>query len=293
MIKEIRYTLVSDGSSDDALISPLTWLLREQGVDCAILPTWADLSRLRSRPKGLLERIGSSLNLFPCDLLFVHRDAENQAPQARRAEIGAAIEELQSSISLPPYVCAIPVRMTEAWFLFDEQALRFVAENPNGDMPLSLPRIAELENRPDPKEDLYQLLRTASGLHGRRLKRFSTAGRIRRIAERLETFAPLRALSAFRALEAEIAGVVRSNGNPHLRLRSPLARQLQGHLKHFLRRRNDIYDPVRERLLGCPAVRFRTISRAICGRSLRRGREPMPLSKCRPRFTGGCTWHIS
>jgi hypothetical protein len=44
--------------------------------------------------------------------------------------------------------------------------------------------------------------------------------------------------------------------NPHLRLRSPLARQLQGHLKHFLRRRNDIHDPVRERLLACPAVRF-------------------------------------
>ena len=102
--------------------------------------------------------------------------------------------------------------MTEAWFLFDEQALRFVAENPNGDMPLSLPRIAELENRPDPKEDLYQLLRTASGLHGRRLKKFSSAGRIRRIAERLETFAPLRALSAFRALEDEIAYVVRANG---------------------------------------------------------------------------------
>jgi hypothetical protein len=79
-------------------------------------------------------------------------------------------------------------------------------------MPLSLPKIAELEDRPDPKEDLYQLLRTASGLHGRRLKKFSTAGRTRRIAERLESFAPLRALSAFCALEAEIADVVRTNG---------------------------------------------------------------------------------
>lgn len=213
MIKEIRYTLVSDGTSDDALIPPLTWLLREQGVACAIAPTWADLSRLRSRPKGLRERIRWSLDFYPCELLFVHRDAENQAPKSRRAEIDAALGELREKHGiLPPQVCVIPVRMTEAWFLFNEPALRWVAENPNGKMELSLPKIAELERMPDPKEHLYAQLRIASGLRGHRLKRFSPAGSVRRIAERLETFVPLRPLSAFQALESDIADVVRENG---------------------------------------------------------------------------------
>jgi hypothetical protein len=69
-----------------------------------------------------------------------------------------------------------------------------------------------LEHRPDPKEDLYAQLRIASGLHGRRLRKFSMVGRARRVAERQETFAPLRSLSAFKALEAEIAQVVHENG---------------------------------------------------------------------------------
>jgi hypothetical protein len=208
-MKELRYTLVTDGSSDDALIPPLSWLLREQGVACAISPTWADLSRLRQRPKGLQERIRWALDLYPCNLLFVHRDAENQSPALRRAEIRESLKNLSATMLLPPDVCVVPIRMTEAWLLFEEKALRWVAENPNGKMALALPRITELENRPDPKEDLYELLRTASGLHGRRLRKFSTIGSARRVADRLESFAPLRALSAFQALEEDLARVIR------------------------------------------------------------------------------------
>jgi Domain of unknown function (DUF4276) len=174
---------------------------------------WADFSRLWSRPKDLRERIRWSLDLYPCELLFVHRDAENQAPKSRRAEIDAALEELrEKNGTRPPHVCVIPVRMTEAWFLFDEQALRWVAENPNGKMALSLPKIADLERMPDPKKHLHAQLRIASGLRGHRLKRFSPTESARRIAERLETFVPLRRLSAFQALESDIAHVVRENG---------------------------------------------------------------------------------
>jgi hypothetical protein len=213
MTKELRYTLVSDGPTDDALIPPLTWLLKEQGVACAISPTWADLSRLRPRPNGLRERVRSALEFYPCDLLFVHRDAENEAPGLRRDEIGRAVGDLRKKQqAFPTHICVIPVRMTEAWLLFDESALRWVAENPNGRMPLTLPRIEKLEHLADPKGTLRELLQTASGLHGRRLKKFSTTGSARRIAERLESFASLRPLSAFRALEAEIADVVRTNG---------------------------------------------------------------------------------
>ena len=49
----LRYTLLSDGSSDQALMPILTWLLREQGVYGAIQPEWADLRRLPRPPSAL------------------------------------------------------------------------------------------------------------------------------------------------------------------------------------------------------------------------------------------------
>jgi hypothetical protein len=48
-MKEIRYTLITDGSSDRALISILTWLLIELGVNIPIQSAWADLARLPHR----------------------------------------------------------------------------------------------------------------------------------------------------------------------------------------------------------------------------------------------------
>ncbi len=49
---ELRYTVVTDGSSDVALIPILTWLLRANGVAYAIQPTWADLRQVH-RPKQM------------------------------------------------------------------------------------------------------------------------------------------------------------------------------------------------------------------------------------------------
>jgi hypothetical protein len=113
-MKELRYTLLTDGPTDDALIPLLTWLLLEQGVTCAVVPTWADLRHLRPKPRGLPERIRQALDLYPCDLLFVHRDAENQPPGLRRDEIERAIEVMRIQRPVPPTVPVIPVRMQEA-----------------------------------------------------------------------------------------------------------------------------------------------------------------------------------
>jgi len=66
-MKELCYTLLSDGSSDKALMPILTWLLRKYQVECAIQSNWADLRRLPKPPKTLLPRIISSLELYPCD----------------------------------------------------------------------------------------------------------------------------------------------------------------------------------------------------------------------------------
>jgi hypothetical protein len=38
-----------------------------------------------------------------------------------------------------PVVCVVPVRMMEAWLLIDEMAIRRVAGNPNGRIPIELP----------------------------------------------------------------------------------------------------------------------------------------------------------
>lgn len=208
-MKELRYTLLSDGSSDRAFIPLLTWLLRVHGVECAIQSRWADLGRVRKAPKKLPERVSFSLELYPCDLLFIHRDAEKEPHGTRVAEIQKAVaDDALKSVQVPPIVCVVPVRMQEAWFLFDEAALRRASGNPNGRQLLQLPAITQVERLPDPKSILHQLLRDASGLTGRRLKSFSVRESAQRVAELINDFEPLRALTAFKALEAEIEQVL-------------------------------------------------------------------------------------
>ena len=202
---EIRYTLISDGSSDRALLPILTWVLREKGAVRRVQPEWADLGRLPQSPQKLRERILSAIDLFPCDLLFVHRDAEREDPESRYREIRNAVQEATKLGFQAPAVCVVPVRMTEAWLLFDEPAIRFAAGNPNGKKPLGLPYLSEIEHIPDPKEILSNLLREASGLTGRRRKRFKTADCRIRITELISDFSPLRQLSAFQRLENDIS----------------------------------------------------------------------------------------
>ena len=64
-MKQLRYTLLSDGPSDQALMPLLTWLLREQGVAIELRPRWADLRLAPRKPKGLAERIRLCLDLYP------------------------------------------------------------------------------------------------------------------------------------------------------------------------------------------------------------------------------------
>lgn len=208
-MSQLRYTLHSDGSSDRRLLPILTWLLRQYLPDYAIQATWADLRRLRHRPQGLDQKIERCLDLYPCDFLFVHRDAENEPPDVRREEIAQALQLLSER---PSAVCVVPVRMQEAWLLFDEKAIRKAAGNPNGKIALDLPAFAHIETIPDPKQKLYQALRAASGLQGRRLKSFRAAEHAYRVVELIDDFSPLRMLSAFVALEEETHSVLVSAG---------------------------------------------------------------------------------
>lgn len=197
---------MADGTSDRALIPILTWLLRRCCVSLPIQPGFADLRRLRNPPKALAERIVTSLELYPCDLLFVHRDVERSTIEDRVSEIRAALSEALGP--LQPAVCVVPVRMSEAWLLIDESALRRAAGNPNGKVPLDLPNVHRLEQLPDPKQLLHELLRRASGLRGRRLASFNRCLQGFRVADLIHDFSPLYRLSAFQRLAADLVQVV-------------------------------------------------------------------------------------
>lgn len=210
-MKEISYTLVSEGSSDRALLPILTWLLRQHTIGYAIQPVWAELRRLLRAPQGLAERIQMGLDLYPCHLLFVHRDADRTSYDTRATEIRQALSQV-IQWDIQRSICVVPVRMTEAWLLIDEAALRRAAGNPNGHQTLQIPPVNRLEELADPKQVLYQLLKDASGLQGRRLKHFPVRASVLRIAELMNDFAPLRALDAFRALEYHVRQVVDEQG---------------------------------------------------------------------------------
>lgn len=211
---ELRYTLLSDGSSDRALIPILNWLLQTHLNNWAIQSQWADLRRLdKSLRDTFAKRIELSIELYPCELLFIHRDAERDSHEIRVNEIWTAVTQTTPLISVPT-ICVVPVRMTEAWLLFDIAALRKAASNPNGKIELQLPDVRRLEYEPDPKRVLHQLLRQASGLSSRRLKGkgFSASDCTHRVSELINDFSPLRILSAFQALESEIEDVLEKQG---------------------------------------------------------------------------------
>lgn len=212
---ELRFTLISDGSSDKALLPILHWLLSQYYPDTPINGEWADLARLLTPPNKLTEKILFSCRLYPCNLLFIHRDAENKSLDIRREEIAEAVTNAQDRLHesneaslLPNHICVIPVRMTETWLLFDDLAIRKAASNPNGRVPLSLPSFKKLEHLPDPKKELHDLLCKASELRGRRLKKFKPREGVHRLAECIDDYSRLRNLPAFQALENEIRKLV-------------------------------------------------------------------------------------
>ncbi|WP_140853529.1 hypothetical protein [Myxococcus xanthus] len=158
---------------------------------------WADLRGLPRPPKTLETRIAAAVALYPCELLFVHRDAERDPPEWRVNEI------LTANGTNLPHVCVVPVRMQEAWLLHDEASLRQAAGRPNSREPLGLPSLGRIENLNNPKEVLHNALLVASGRTGRRVKQFNAAIAAHRLATLVNDWAPLRHLPAFQRLEAD------------------------------------------------------------------------------------------
>lgn len=198
-MEELRYTLLGNGSSDRRLIPVVTWVL-QQHTARPVAAAWADLGFLTARLTSLQERVRWSLQYYPAPLLFVHRDAETATRQERIDEIERAL----SGLSVGQHVCVVPIKMQEAWFLFDEAAIRRATGNPNGREPLYLAPVRDLERVDDPKNLLFEALRAASGLGPRRLAKFNVHQAAHRLAELIDDYSPLRELPAFAALESDV-----------------------------------------------------------------------------------------
>lgn len=163
-----KFTVLSDGSSDRVLLPILQWMLGTHHAKFDWQGSVADLSSLPNPPKNFHDRITTAIEYYPCDVLFIHRDAEKQKPSLRREEIHQAVS---ASGITEPWTPVVPVRMTEAWLLISESAVRETACNPKGSNDLKMPPIARLEAIPDPKRKLKELLEKASEQRGRRLEK--------------------------------------------------------------------------------------------------------------------------
>jgi len=177
----------------------IEWLLGQHYQNCIYASSWADLGRLARPPKVLPERIKIALDLYPCDLLFIHRDAEREGYDVRHAEILNALEGIQS----PPVVCVIPVRMIEAWCLIDIVAIRKASGNPNGNNALDIPRIEKLEQLPNPKLIIKSLIESASGLNSTRIRKLKIQKCIFLVSKYIDNFDQLRQLNSFKKFEEE------------------------------------------------------------------------------------------
>jgi hypothetical protein len=201
---EIRFALIAEGVTDQVLIPIIKWLIRKYipNVTLETTPPFYYKASLEER----FRRVSAENNL---DILFVHLDEEPKTVQQRRDEIQEASSAYRQGKETS-IVCIIPIRETEAWFLFNEEALRRAAGKPRGRSNLSLPNLSRIEEIDDPKAVLEEALRVASETTGSKLKDFKRQepNQFYRLAEIIEDFSPLCQLSAFQAFEADVQAIL-------------------------------------------------------------------------------------
>ena len=162
----VRFLLICEGSSDTALVHHIQALLIDCGASEADGIAWYRGRRVKDKIRHGLQYHGG------VDLLFVNRDADSAGAEARFAEIGKGIAAADYH---GRWVGVVPVRMTEAWLLTDEAAIRRVAGRPRGTEPLDLPPPHGLEDVSNPKQMLRDVLLKAGAPGGaRRRKRFAS-----------------------------------------------------------------------------------------------------------------------
>ena len=191
MSRQLTFAVVADGKTDRLLVPIIEWAIHRLDPEVEILEP-----EFRRRSGSVAE----FLNAYDSSamLIFVHRDAENRLLDDRLTEF--------ESVSRIDVVPVIPVRMSEAWILFDESAIARAAGSPSA--KVSAPRLSEIEGIADPKDLLERLLFEAAGSpSGRRGKVFRRSLVERRVsvAGHIGDFRPLESLRAFQRFQSALA----------------------------------------------------------------------------------------
>ena len=90
-MKELKYTLIADGSSDKTLLRIIKWSLDNLYPTLPNEGSFADFRFLPNPPKGLNEKVKNAMHYYPFNVVFIHRDAETTNPkiiEQRYKEIG-------------------------------------------------------------------------------------------------------------------------------------------------------------------------------------------------------------
>ncbi len=155
----MRFLLVCEGNSD----IPLGFHIQRLLSNCGIRESDFDVS---THGTQLVDKLRNGIRFAGrYDLVLIHRDADRAGSASRYQEISEAIRDVKYP---GPWVGIVPVRMTEAWLLTDERAIRTAVGNPNGRTPLELPTSAAIERIADPKSALRSVMISAADVHGRR-----------------------------------------------------------------------------------------------------------------------------
>ena len=197
-MRVLTFTLVTDGTSDRALVPLVEWLLTVKVPEVPFAVRMAEGLPVPS--KGLAARIRFAHAMYPSDALIIHRDSEATQWAERVDQIAQAVRDSQ----VPCWVPVVPVRMTEAWFLFDQRSIRRAAGRSTDTVDLKLPARHRWEVEPDPKKALFAALRTASGLAGRRLGKFDVYAARARVSNLIDDFSYLRGLACFDDFEKRL-----------------------------------------------------------------------------------------
>lgn len=198
-----RALLLADGPSDAPLGRHIARIAQRHGVELDVVAP--DLRRLDPPPGfQVSQRLEAVLQFDDrFELVIVHRDSEGQDPGLRYEEIRSGVANVRPEM---PTLPVVPIRMTEAWLLVDEDAIRRIAGRPNGIEPLDLPALGTVEHVVNPKQVLREALELASGASGRRLRRFRRdfGGQRRRLLEGLDHYGPVSHLAGWQQLEANV-----------------------------------------------------------------------------------------
>jgi hypothetical protein len=204
---EIRFLLICDGSSDIGLGNHIQHLLLQNGATEVNWTSSHSGGRLTEKIRLALSEANNP------EMLFVHRDAERVDPVERHEEIRCAI----AAAEYPgPWAGIVPRRMTEAWLLLDDPAMRRVVGRPRGTEPLDLPFPRDVERLPDPKERLREALLAASSPRGlRRRKQFNSAWAVyrNRLLENLPIGGPLEQVPSWVRFRDDTVSALRQLSN--------------------------------------------------------------------------------